>query len=252
MMAASHIFRLAKLNGLGKIRDAARHNRRMIQRELGANPNIDPSKMHLNYCLAGAESPEAVLAEAKRLLEEAGIEKLRKNGVAAVEAVFSLPISSEIDTEEFFRDCLEWSRLHFGCPILSFDVHLDESFPHAHALILPLKNGRMNGSDLVGGKHDLLKHQSEFHRLVGSRHGLQKPLQRLAGKAKQEIEKKVLDALCNDPIIQSSIWGYTRDCIRSDPAPFASLLGIRLSRPKQVKSFVQIMTSRGRGSCKEP
>lgn len=247
-MAASHVLRLAKLKGGGKILAAAKHNRRTIQNEIGAGGHINATRSTLNYSLAGAETPEAIAAEAKTLMQAAGIEKPRKDFVAAVEVVYSLPANHRSNEQTFFVDCLEWTRAYFGCPILSFDVHLDESTPHAHALLLPLVDGCMVGSDMVGNRARLRTLQATFYTEVGIKHGLQKPIPRLSGQAKEKAESSVLNQLKTDPAMQSVLWPRIRDLIRNDPASFASLLGLEVAKPTPNKSAVAIMTSRGRGS----
>ena len=247
-MAASHVLRLAKLKGSGKILAAARHNRRTIQNEIGAGRHIDAMRSSLNYSLAGVETPEAIAGEAKAMMQAAGIEKPRKDFVAAVEIIYSLPINHGVNERVFFADCLEWTHSHFGCHVLSFDVHLDESTPHAHALLLPLVDGHLTGSDMVGNRARLKALQVAFFADVGVKHGLQKPIPRLSGQAKAKTENRVLNQLKSDPAMQSVLWPRIRDLIRNDPASFASLLGLEVAKTKPNKSAVAIMTSRGKGS----
>lgn len=247
-MASSHVLRLAKLKGNGKLLAAAKHNRRTIQRELGADNHINASRMSLNYSLAGVESPEAIAAEAKAMMHAAGIEKQRKDGVTAIEILFSLPVSHSLDERAFFADCLAWVRSHFACHVLSFDVHMDESTPHAHALLLPLVNGRMLGSDMVGNRTRLRALQSIFYAQVGMKHGLQKPIARLSGTAKASLERTVLNLLKTDPAMRSPVWPCIRDLIKLDPAPFAHLLGVGVGQPRAKRTAVQIMTGKGKGS----
>jgi len=45
--------------------------------------------------------------------------------------------------------------------LLSFDVYLDESAPHVHALILPLLNGKMNGNEIMDGKGNKSSRQTK-------------------------------------------------------------------------------------------
>ena len=47
-MSGAAFLRLKKLKGSGIIGKAARHNRRVIQAELGATGSIDPARSHLN------------------------------------------------------------------------------------------------------------------------------------------------------------------------------------------------------------
>jgi hypothetical protein len=66
------------------------------------------------------------------------------------------------------------AECHFGVPVLSCVAHMDEGAPHAHALLLPLIDGHMVGSDLHGGKAKLAAMQASFHEAVGAPHGLPK------------------------------------------------------------------------------
>jgi len=49
--------------------------------------------------------------------------------------------------------------------------------------------------------------------------------------------------------MQSSVWPCFRDAIHNDPLPFAQMLSIQmpLAIKGKTKSFVQIMTSKGKG-----
>jgi len=249
-MAASHVLRLAKLKGGGRLLAAARHNRRTIQSELGADSHIDATRTSLNYSLAGAATPEAINLEAKALMQAAGIDKTRKDCVQAVEVIYSLPASHSVNLPAFFEDCLTWTRAQFGGQVLSFDVHLDESTPHAHALILPLLDGSMRGSDMVGNKTRLRALQTGFYEAVGIKYGLQRPAARLSSQAKANTAREVFTRLKNDPVMLSALWPLIHDLIRHDPAAFAQVLGIAIAKAKSrvQKSAVAIMTSKGKGA----
>jgi len=43
-------------------------------------------------------------------------------------------------------------KLNFAGELLSFDIHKDEAAPHAHAVILPLIDGKMQGSNMMAEK----------------------------------------------------------------------------------------------------
>lgn len=222
-MAHQAVFRIAKKSSPDNvIAIAAKHNKRSppCRRD-----NIDASKSHLNYSLYGHDTPEGVVEYAESLLYEAGI-KPRKNGVKMVEMIFSLPADSSVVQSLFFQDCLTWVS-EWGGILLSFDVHLDEANPHAHAIILPLVKGRMNGSDLVGGGRHFKSHQASFYNEVGRKHGIQKP------KSKQEddrrdVAREVLKRLgkLSDPCLSSIIFSSIHESILKDPYPY--LEGIRL------------------------
>jgi hypothetical protein len=192
---------LGKLTGPGKVQVAARHNLREIQAELGADSHIDAARSHLNLVLAGPDQAAGVGALAERLMGEAGVPKLRKDAVRAIELVISLPPDTGIDTTEFFRCALEWVRHFFGVPVLSAVVHYDEQAPHAHVIVLPLMNGRMVGSDLMGGPSRLRTIQADFHSRVSSRYGLSRPSQpkRLSAALREAATQTAIDRLLADP-----------------------------------------------------
>lgn len=209
-MSSSHFLRLASLSGNGKLTSAGRHNKRMIQRELGASGHIDAAKSALNYCLRGEASPEAISAKAKAMREALGITKLRKNAVQAIEVIFSLPVHTPIDTGQYFTDCCDWIAQELGADnILCADVHLDEAAPHCHVLLMPLKAGRMVGSEIMGNRQTMQARQTAFYEAVAKRYGLGKPQsRRLSYEGRQTQAKAVLAHLraINDPAQKSQGW----------------------------------------------
>ena len=62
------------------------------------------------------------------MMRNAGITKLRKDAVKAIEIVFSLPVEPNLDQRRYFEDCLSWAAGQFGGAgnVLAADVHLDE------------------------------------------------------------------------------------------------------------------------------
>ena len=249
-MAASHIFRLAAMKGKSVILDALKHNKRTLQAERGAGANIDASKSHLNYSLTGSDTPEKIATDAKVQMVKAGIDKPRSNQVMGVEVLFSLPIDRHShDTRQFFKDCFDWVKLSFKGELLSFDIHLDESAPHAHAVILPLVDGKMQGSKMIGNKGNLMRLINKFHTEVARHHGLSRnKSKQLSTKDKYSLSKLILIKLKTDPVMKSSIYPCVRDLIVKDPLPFAQTLSIAPTAKKiSVKSFVDHKRSKGKG-----
>lgn len=254
-MAASHLLRLGAVKGKNGVLNALKHNKRKLQAERGAGANIDSSRTLLNYSLTEPDSAETIDRHAKVLIVKAGIDRPRVNQVMAVEIIFSLPIDRhQQDTRPFFKDCLEWVKQHIPGMLLSFDVHLDESAPHAHALILPLVDSKMQGNKIMGGRGNLKRLINLFHSEVARHYGLSRnETKRLTSKAKESLERQVLARLAIDPVMQSMIWPCVRDAIHNDPLPYAQLLGIeQIHSPARYtgRSFVQIMTSKGKGKGK--
>lgn len=244
---SDYAFSLKKIkNEKGGLLGALRHNKRRLPPE----SHIKSSKSHLNYSLLGNDSPDAIFKQARKSMIDAGIDSPRKNAVLAVEVIFSLPISwHDKDTRQFFEHCFEWVCKNLPGEKLSFDVHLDESAPHAHALILPLINGRMQGSDMVGGTGNIMRLIKLFNKDVGIYYGLGKlARRRLSNSDKTKLRQSVLSKLKSDSVQKSAVWPLVRDSVHQNPEPYAELLAICYPAPALKKSFVEYKRFRGHGS----
>ena len=251
-MSGAAVLRITRLKGSGIITVAARHNKRVIQAEMGATGSIDPTRSSLNETLAGPSSAADVGQLAKDLMTAAGAVKLRKDAVMGLEFVFSLPPGHALDDRAYFTACATWAGVYCGGGqnILSVDIHRDEAAPHCHVLLLPLIGGRMVGSDLHGGKQKLLALQQDFHAKVAALYGLSKAPARLSGTAKQAASKAVLKKLreTSDGALKSAAWSVIREAVERDPAPFLLALGLELAtQKKQKRTMAQIFTSIGKG-----
>lgn len=235
------------MNGKNGILSAAKHNKRTLQAELGAGAHIDASRTPLNYSLTDPATAEQVDRNAKVLMVQAGIDKPRINQVMALEILFSLPINRhQQDNQPFFQCCMDWTMRNIPGVLLSFDVHLDEAAPHAHALILPLVDNKMRGNKIMGGIGNLTRLRNLFYNEVSRHYGLSKnKTKRLNSGDKVDLERQVLMRLKLDAVMKSAIWPCVRDAIHGDPLPYAQLLGIEQEAAKYTgRSFVQIMTSK--------
>ena len=255
-MSGAGFLWLEKLTGNGIIRKAAKHNKREIQAEFGASGSIDSARSRLNYSLVGPATAGDVGQLAKDLMTAAGVVKTRKNGVLGIEVIFSLPPGHLVDDRAYFQACADWAGRYFGGAdnILSFDVHHDEAQLHAHAVILPLLNGRMDASSMVGNTQKLLAMQDQFHTEVAQLYGLQKPSAKLSGTAKRLAAQKVLQAMRNtgDSALKSAAWASIRSAITNDPGPFLLTYGLEPDAPiRKMKTMAQIFTSTGKGPAKE-
>jgi len=73
----------------------------------------------------------------------------------------------------------------------------------------------------------------------------------LSQSAKQQLEKDILVALAGDSITTSKLYPVIRDLIRDKPELFKDVLAIRLPKELPSKTYVEIMTSKGRGKSYE-
>ncbi len=247
------VFRSGKICSSPKLRAAVAHNKRDNQNEIACLPHIDQDRTHRNSSLLEPETVDGALARMNARLADAGRKKLRRDAVRAIELIFSLPVDHGVDAEEFFGECLRWAAAEFhGLEnIIAADVHLDESNDHCHVLVLPLVNGRMNGSALYGGKGDMSRRLTRFYKCVAEKYGFERPTPALKGAQKAELAKNVRDVLKkqDDPARCSVVWEAINTLIDEDPERFAGLLGLcrPAARARKRKTSTQIFISAGKG-----
>lgn len=245
----------AKMNDQAHVRAAAKHNLREIAADRYGNDRIDPSRTHLNEHLAGPMTAHEVAVLARARVAAAGIKKLRKDAVRCIEFVVSPPPGHRLDEGAFFAATLAWLGRRFGGieNVLSADVHRDQSNPHMHVLVLPLIEGRMIGSDAIGGPPQLKVFYREFHEQVAARFGLDECPAKLTKAEKSLTADDVMHELDQreDVRIPSDVLPLLRNLISKDPLPFAVALGLNVRRPalaKRLRSSTAIFTSKGKGS----
>lgn len=168
--------RMVKGHSLGDISKIMRHNFRT-----GHVPNADDSKRHLNKVLV--ELPEGVSykAELQRRIDESeayrGGRKVRKDAVRYIDVMLSVTDCRPED----FRDVDAWAQANikwledtFGKENVATAVlHMDESSPHIHALIIPMKDGKLQGSKMVGGIPGMRSKQNSYAEAM-SQFGLER------------------------------------------------------------------------------
>jgi hypothetical protein len=238
-MADAVLYFAVKSIGLSKVEGrkpctlltAARHNLREIQAELGAVGHIDAKRIVTNVVLAGPATAIDVQANAHALLAGAGIDtaKLRKDHCQAIEALFSLPTDAAVtDPAAYFAQCLEWVAGALGLPVLSAVLHRDESAPHLHVLLLPVKAGAHVGRKPIADRHAIKPLTDSFFAKVAGPAGLKRQNAKMAGKVKEWAVAAVLRR-CEDmgtPNVIGSMWAVLEAAIRRDPTTSMLQLGI--------------------------
>lgn len=173
-------------------------------------PNIDPSKTHLNRVLVGSYN---ICDDAKHLLKDKGVVKLRKNGVLAIEFVLSFSQSYirnpdgsyKKDANQRYKDWVkstkDWLLNEFGKNCIFIGTNLDEICPHIHTVIIPVsqrtnKSGKktvgLNARGITGGKEKLAGLQDRYAAAV-EHLGIQRG--RKGSKAKRTTLKQYYQAL---------------------------------------------------------
>lgn len=243
-MKTGFALNIERLYGPGIVRVAAKHLLRELAAELGADSHIDAARIKDNFILRGPDTSAGVATLAKSLMEAAGVTKCRKGAVTALELLFTLPAATTTDPRLYFEQAISWAEQYFGVPVLSCVAHMDEGSPHAHALLLPLVDRHMVGSDLHGGKAKLAAMQTSFHEAVASPHGLPKyaPQKRLSAPVRAAAMALARDSLranaaLNDDIIDALLAPHAKD-------PASLLLKLGISMPVATvkgKDFVSLM-----------
>ncbi len=238
MIEHIQVLRIKKLKGSNIISIAARHNLREIQAERGSDGHIDPSRTSQNVILRGAGSAAAISAQAVSMMELAKV-KRRKNEVLGLEIIFSLKHSSGIAEQNFFTDAIAWAEGFFEIPILSAVIHHDEAAPHCHVIMLPLFDGRMIGSGLMGNRQRLKALQADFHLKVAQRYGLKigTPARRPSAAARAKAAESVINAMRKvlNGFDEPTFWDAMRDTITETPSALMAWFGIEYEKSKQPK-----------------
>ncbi len=143
---------------------------------VGSNTCIDSSRTKDNYRLLFRNSSYTDFINAR--ISELNLPKApRKDAVLMASFVVGSDgkFFKGLDKDEqnrFFRDCANFYIDRYGRKnIISAVVHNDETTPHMHLNLIPIKDGRLCAKDLLN-RNELSKLQTEFHEKVGKRWGL--------------------------------------------------------------------------------
>lgn len=260
------LFRYGTQKGVGAALMMARHNKREIQAELGADGHIDATKSKLNFCLLGLQNAAAVSARWHSIADTpAASGALQKNSVTVIEALFSLPAKlprtrpngEPFDAPAYFKACLEWVTQRFvgglRSNIIGADVHLDEAHPHMHVLLAPFVGGRWCASEILGNRTRTKEHQASFNASVAVLHGL-KGAPAMGKKDRERMGRAVVDALvaAGHPVTCGPLWPAFKELVQESPLRLAQEMGVKVEAPPtKRRSFTAIMTSKGKGPKRE-
>lgn len=168
------------------------------------NNRVNREQSELNLPLIQSDNwTQDIRAE----IERAGA-RTRSNSVIALDTLYTASPTffegkTQKQTEDFFRDCLQFHQRQFG-HIISAVIHYDETTPHLHVVSVPLTaNGRLSAREIVGNKQNLSRLQDEFFEQVGRGYGLergtrsdgQEKRKHISAQEKrmQELEQQVSD-----------------------------------------------------------
>jgi hypothetical protein len=247
-MTPFFILHADKLKSANRLRVAAKHNLREISSEVYEGGRIDPERIGLNRVLIGPTTSQGVMDLHKQLFAEAQVGKIKKDGsrtkvrddaVIAIEFMVSIPPGVVEDEDRFFAEVPAWIKQRYGVPVLSATVHRDEAKPHMHCLVLPVKDGCLVGSGLIGVYADM---HADFHRVVAAKHGLSRKV-RLNAATRKAATPVVVAALDATPSLMQTteFRAWLQGAVERDPQPLMELVGVPTDR-SPAKQWIEIMT----------
>jgi hypothetical protein len=168
------ILRIQKLKSADSVRRSLQHAFREKD-----TPNADPSRLNENTHF-GAHSVREALDQFNERLPD----KVRKNGVMAVEYLFTgspeiINGKTRAQQDAYFADALKWLEAKHGKEnVVYAGIHRDETTPHMYAYVVPLDDrGRLNARHFFGEQNALGKMQTDFAERVGQTHDLERGIE---------------------------------------------------------------------------
>lgn len=162
----------------GDIVGIERENERDENYKSARNPQIDKSRMHLNYHTLLYEKKYLSFID-EQIKELAPKRKIKDDAVLITSFIlgsdkeFFDGISPEMQ-KQFFDDCTEFFAERYGKEnVVSAVVHLDESTPHLHFNLMPVTGGRLCAKKLFD-RTALRELQTDFYEIVGKKYGLKR------------------------------------------------------------------------------
>lgn len=146
------------------------HNQR--EKESQTNPDIDQTKIHMNYDLVNPESID-YNKKINEMIEE-GVttgKAIRKDAVKLASFLVTSDSTffdtiDESEEKRFFETAYEYLCKEYGKDNIAYaTVHKDEKTPHMHVGFVPItEDGRLSAKDFFGKKQQLVRLQDNFHK----------------------------------------------------------------------------------------
>ena len=170
------VARMQKMK-VGNLGGAHKHNERIFEKH--SNKDIDTSRSHLNYELTDRDRSVSYERQIKDYVNENKSSKrgIRKDAVLCDEWI----ITSDKDffeklgqeqTRKFFETAKNYFAENYGETNVAYaSVHLDESTPHMHLGIVPMRNGKLS-SKVMFNREELKHIQEDLPRYMNE-HGFE-------------------------------------------------------------------------------
>ncbi|MFZ6640311.1 plasmid recombination protein [Undibacterium sp. TC4M20W] len=222
------------------------HNLREQVAKMGvrADSHIDATRSKDNIVLRGGCTSDDVASAVNALMKGVIVSKWRTDTIGAIELIFSLPSTAKINHLDYFSASVKWAESFFNVPIVSAVIHLDEDTPHCHVILVPIVNGKLCGSQVMGNKRRMVAMQEDYHSSVGKQYGLARPTPktRYGAAIKQECTElafKALEPICG--LTDDVLLFFIKGCM-DNPEALMQKLGLEMPTSKPKTTFAAIMT----------
>lgn len=166
------IFHLKKIKSLSSLATMGHHNFRTLP---SAAPKADMSMSQYNQILVNPHRTNYLDLWRERQYEvnmSGGYCKPRKGAVVAYEALLTASKDgvSPQNIDAWAKENIAWLKETFGEQnVLSAVLHLDETTPHIHAVIIPIdERNRLCAFSFTGQKHQLRNMQTTYAKCMES------------------------------------------------------------------------------------
>jgi hypothetical protein len=106
-------------------------------------------------------------------------------------------LSNKKKIEDWAKDSIDWLKKEFGKEnIIKSQLHLDETTPHLHTFIVPIKDKKLNCKYFLGTREKLSKLQTNYHKKI-EKYGVQRGLE---GSKATHLDIKKFYALLNEAL----------------------------------------------------
>lgn len=167
------VMRLKKIKSISGFSGIEHHDKHRDELPHRLHPELSRN----NYTLR----PQCYSAEQSlldRWRQRIGTQKIRRNAVLAYEIVLSFSPEAlyGINFPQWVNDNACWLSETFGgeSNVLTLEIHLDETTPHIHAVVVPLDaRGKLNSKHYTGTRSQLSQLQDSYATAMGF-HGLER------------------------------------------------------------------------------
>ena len=183
-MASYCFMSTEKIKSLGAFTRKMDHNFR-----LNNVPNADPDRKRLNKTLIDMNGESYVDVFKRKMIEAEHTP--RKNAVLGIEVVMTYnakDVEDDFDIEAWSKANVEWLQETFGSDnVISAELHRDEgplnsnakdgsNAAHIHAIVIPMKDNKLNAKHYLSGKAKLRDMQTSYGKAMepfGLKRGLE-------------------------------------------------------------------------------